>query len=97
MDAAIQFWNDHQVTITAITLWLLSGIFNFLTRFKTPEEWVEFGERYPRIQNVIRAIRALGLDPVKLISVLGEILTHRAAASKSDRPKALQAAEKDSK
>lgn len=62
-------------------LWpILSALLVLVLRSRTPEDWVALGERSPRLQGVIRLVRALGLDPVKAVSALVQIVTARAPA-----------------
>ena len=76
MNTVIQFLTEHQAVAIAVGLYALTAILNLLLRFKTVEQWVAFGEKYPRLQNMIRMLRAVGLDPVKLVkSILDFIST----------------------
>jgi len=75
MEDLIRFYNDNYTWILATLWFVLTAVFNLATRFKTPEKWVEFGETNPRSQNLIRLVRALGLDPVKAIKALGAFLS----------------------
>jgi hypothetical protein len=86
MDDLIRFYNDNHVWILATMWFILTAVFNIATRFKTPEKWVEFGEKNPRGQNFIRLIRALGLDPVKAIKAFGAFLSGKAKETAGDRP-----------
>ena len=43
------------------------------------------GERNPRVQGVIRLLRAVGPDPAKALSALAQIVTGRAPARAADR------------
>lgn len=68
-------------------LWpILSALLVLVLRSRTPEDWVALGERSPRLQGVIRLVRALGLDPVKAVSALTQIVTARAPAPPAARP-----------
>jgi hypothetical protein len=57
---------------------ILSALLVLVLRARTPEAWVALGERHPRVQGAIRLLRALGLDPVKAVSALVQVLTGRA-------------------
>lgn len=66
-----QLWEKHAIELIIVGLYLLSGILNLATRKKTAEQWVEFCEKRPRLAAIIRAMRAVGLDPVKVtVSIL---------------------------
>ena len=62
-----QIWEEHSIELIIIGLYLLSGLLNLATRKKTVEDWVAFCEQYPRLAAIIRVMRAVGLDPVKVI------------------------------
>lgn len=38
-----------------------------IIRFHTSAEWIALGEKQPRIQGLIKALRGLGLDPAKAL------------------------------
>lgn len=90
MQDLMQFYDAHHVVILATLWFVLTALFNVLTRFKTPEQWVAFGEKYPRIQNIIRLMRTLGIDPVKAIIAFGAFLSGKAKATNPDRPPVLK-------
>jgi len=52
----------------------LSGLLNIILRTRTPEEWVERCERHPRLAALTRILRATGLDPVKMVASIGELV-----------------------
>jgi len=65
----------------AVALWpVVSALLIIALRARTPEEWIAMGERSPRVQGVVRLLRAIGLDPVKALAALGQIVTGRAPA-----------------
>ena len=65
----------------AVALWpVVSALLIIALRTHSPEEWVALGERSPRVQGVIRLLRAVGLDPAKALSALAQIVTGRAPA-----------------
>lgn len=57
-----------------------SAVLVLLLRARTPEAWVALGERSPRVQGAIRLLRALGVDPVKAVAALQQIVSGRAPA-----------------
>lgn len=72
----LSWLSDH-----ATALWpLVSALLLVALRSRTPEQWVALGETSPRWQGVIRLLRAVGLDPAKALSALGQIVTGRAPA-----------------
>jgi len=65
----------------AVALWpIVSALLIIALRTRSPEEWIAMGERSPRVQGVIRLLRAVGLDPAKALSALAQIVTGRARA-----------------
>jgi hypothetical protein len=65
----------ERVELWAVFIWpAITGIFNVLFRTRTPEEWVERGEKYPRFAAVTRLIRAIGWDPVKMVQAIGQFV-----------------------
>ena len=65
----------------AVALWpVVSALLIIALRTRSPEEWIAMGERSPRVQGVIRLLRAVGLDPAKALSALAQIVTGRAPA-----------------
>jgi hypothetical protein len=72
----LSWLSDH-----AASLWpVVSALLVIVLRSRTPEAWVALGETSPRLQGVIRLLRAVGLDPAKALSALGQIVTGRAPA-----------------
>lgn len=61
---------------------VVSALLVLLLRSRTPEQWVALGESSPRLQGVVRLLRAVGLDPAKAVSALVQIVTARVP----DRP-----------
>ena len=57
-----------------------SAVLVLLLRARTPEQWVALGEKRPRIQGAIRLLRALGVDPVKAVAAVVQIVSGRAPA-----------------
>lgn len=57
---------------------VVSAVLVLVLRSRTPEEWIALGERSPRAQGAIRLVRALGLDPIKALAALSQIVTGRA-------------------
>ena len=71
----------HWITDHAAALWpVVSALLLVALRARTPEQWVALGERSPRVQGVVRLLRAVGLDPAKALSALSQIVTGRAPA-----------------
>lgn len=64
---------------TVVDYWPYITAFLLLAlRTRTPAAWVALGEKHPRTQGLIRALRGAGLDPVKLLQGLVQIVTAKA-------------------
>lgn len=49
---------------------VVTAIINYLMRTKTAEEWEALAHKSPRYAALARLLRAVGLDPVKLLQSL---------------------------
>lgn len=58
----------------AIAWPIVSAVLNVILRTRTPEEWVERCEKQPRLAAFTRLVRSIGLDPVKMVKALGELV-----------------------
>lgn len=58
----------------AIAWPIVSAVLNVILRTRTPEQWVERCEKYPRFAALTRLVRSVGLDPVKMVQALGELV-----------------------
>jgi hypothetical protein len=66
---------DH-VQLWAVFIWpAITGVLNVILRTRTPEEWVARCENYPRLAAFTRLLRATGLDPVKMVAAIGQIVS----------------------
>ncbi len=60
---------------TFVLAWpIVSAVLNVILRTRTPEQWVERCERTPRFAAFTRLVRSVGLDPVKMVQALGELV-----------------------
>ena len=53
---------------------IVSAVLNVILRTRTPEQWVERCEKQPRLAAPTRLVRSVGLDPVKMVQALGELV-----------------------
>lgn len=66
---------SEHVELWAVFIWpAITGILNIVLRTRTPEEWVALNDRSPRRASFTRFLRATGLDPVKMVSAIGEFV-----------------------
>jgi hypothetical protein len=82
---------DH---VILLGWFVLTAIVNFLMRTKTAEQWEQLAQKSPRYAAFARLLRAVGVDPVKLVKsavdfVRGEAhkrgAGHEPKASKVDK------------
>lgn len=77
MQTILVFW--AWVQAHALAVWpALSLVLILVLRTRSPEAWVQLGEHQPRVQGLIRMLRAAGLDPVKLVAGFLQVVTGRA-------------------
>lgn len=82
------------MTLASVALWLkahallawpmVSALLILAFRSRTPLEWVRLGETKPRAQGLLRFLRGVGLDPVKALEGLSQMLTGRASVDARD-------------
>lgn len=72
--------------------WLLATLLA-VYRTRTPAQWVALGERLPRVQGLIRLARGGGLDPVRVIEGVEQVVTGRRIPDPRELVIASQAAE----
>ena len=74
--------NLSQILAWAESHWwpILSAVLLLVLRSRTPEAWVALGERSPRIQGLLKALRGAGFDPHKVVAGLVQFVTGRAPA-----------------
>ena len=53
---------------------IVSAVLNVILRTRTPEQWVDRCEKQPRLAAFTRLVRSVGLDPVKMVQALGELV-----------------------
>jgi hypothetical protein len=71
-------WAKHGAWLIPL-LWLVASlILNVAFRKRTPEEWVEYGKKNPRMAAVIRLISALGIDPAKALIAIKRLVDGQA-------------------
>ena len=64
---------------TAVLVWfVLTGAVNYMMRTKTADEWEALAEQSPRYAAFARMLRAIGLDPVKLIQAGADLIRGQA-------------------
>lgn len=60
---------------------IVSAVVLAVAKRRTPEEWIALGERSPRVQGVLRFLRAAGFDTTDAMRGVMQIVTGRVAAS----------------
>lgn len=75
-------WSDVVRWLAAHETFTYAFVSSFalaLLRTRTPEAWVRLGERFPRLQGLVRVLRGLGVDPVKVLRGLAQLLEGNAS------------------
>jgi len=63
LTAVWQFCCAHE-----IVFWIAASlVINLALRARSTEQWIARCDKYPRLASVIRLLRAIGVDPVKLV------------------------------
>jgi hypothetical protein len=78
MDWITNLWDEHGALLVPLIWMALSALINILMRKRTAEEWVTFGDKYPRLAALTRILRAAGIDPVKLLISLVQFVHGKA-------------------
>ena len=67
MHERVELWN--------VFLWpALSALLNIVLRARTAEQWTFMCEEMPRLAAALRLLRALGVDPVKAVRSVQELV-----------------------
>ena len=67
MHDRVEFWT--------VFLWpALSALLNIVLRARTAEQWAFMCEEMPRLAAALRLLRALGVDPVKAVRSVQELV-----------------------
>ena len=77
---------DH---VMLLGWFVVTAVINYLMRTRTAEQWEALAEQNPRYAAVARLLRAVGVDPVKLIEsavdiVRGEAQTRAGLCSQAN-------------
>lgn len=62
---------DH---VMLLGWFVVTAVINYLMRTKTAEQWEALAEKNPRYAAIARLLRAVGVDPVKLIESAVDIV-----------------------
>ena len=66
---------NERVELWVVFIWpAISALLNIVLRARTAEQWAVVCEEMPRMAAFIRLLRALGLDPVKAIRSVQELV-----------------------
>lgn len=83
-----EFLEKHGYILTATVLWpIITGFLNYLLHQKSPEEWVSWSERNPRLAVINKILRASGFDPVKFLEALKQFIE---IYNKTSEPKKIE-------
>lgn len=74
LGAAAGWAETHPLLFTMVIWPFVLGLFTLLLKPRTPEQYQEIARLSPRLADTLRFLAALGIDPIKLSTVFGEIL-----------------------
>lgn len=78
MELVNVLWEKHGAWLIPLAWLVASLILNIAFRKRSPEEWVEYGKKNPRMAAVIRLISALGIDPAKALIAIKRLVDGQA-------------------
>jgi len=91
METVNDLWVKHSYWLIPLAWMVLSAVLNIMFRKKSPEAWVEFGKKNPRLAALIRLCSSLGIDLSKAMLALKRFADGKASQPK---PPALEVADK---
>ena len=65
---------EHLIARAAIAWPIATAILNVVLRTKTPEQWVERCERFPRFAAFTKLLRRYGLNPVGTVAYVQQLV-----------------------
>jgi hypothetical protein len=57
-----------------VVAWVVATVVA-IYRSRTPAQWLALGEKTPRVQGLLKAARALGIDPARAVEALAQVVT----------------------
>jgi hypothetical protein len=81
-------WAKHSYWLIPLAWMVLSAVLNILFRKKSPEAWIEYGKKNPRMAALIRLCSSMGIDLHKAL-----LAFKRMVDGKANVPKPLPALE----
>jgi hypothetical protein len=76
LNTFLAFLHEHGLVLTPPAVGaVLLLVVRYVVGLQTPEQWVSLGERFPRVQGFFRFLRGAGLDPVKAVQGLVQMVT----------------------
>lgn len=69
-----------QVIVPIVCWFVFSGTLNFIFWLKSPEQWIAFAERSPRLAALVKLVRAMGLNPVFALDALRQFAERKTHA-----------------
>lgn len=97
MQKILQWVKDNPFLVSLVVWPLITAILTTLTRKRTPAEWELFNMQHPYLANVVRILRAAGLDLPKLLKTFADIFLAQAEKKIGPRPPTLILSEEEEK
>ena len=75
MTAMTDFARAHWAVFMAVVGWnIITAVLTSVFKPQTPDQYARLALKHPRLADIWRAVGALGIDPVKFVLVLREVL-----------------------
>jgi hypothetical protein len=81
-EIAQDLWAKHSYWLIPLVWMVLSAVLNVMFRKKSPEAWVEYSKKNPRMAALIRLCSSLGIDPTKALIAFKRMVDGRAQQPK---------------
>lgn len=89
LDAVVVFLVQHQSILLGLVFWpLLTAVMNIMLRKKSAAEWEAWAMSKPALALLVEMLRALGLDPAKLLLAFQRFAQRRAGVIPADAVRA---------
>jgi hypothetical protein len=88
MELLEALWSKHGIVLMFVVWPVVSMVLNGVLRKKTPEQWVEFANKSPRLAGILKLISATGFDPVMAIKALQQTVKGASDQAHTANPKA---------
>lgn len=83
--SVVSFLVRNQGLLMGLVFWpVITAVMNIALRKKTPEEWEKWAIAKPGLAFLLEVLRAMGLDPIKLLQAFHRYAKRRAGVIPAD-------------